>query len=118
MADEFKEAARNSTSAAADTSALETVNDVKTALERRLATLSPAALDIRDDSAKHVGHAGAASGARHFSVTIVSEHFLGLTRLARHRAILERVGDLIPYPVHALAIEAYAPDEKFVLTKG
>jgi len=41
----------------------------------------------------------------------VSEHFLGMTRLARHRAILDRVGDLIPYPVHALAIAAYAPDE-------
>jgi len=86
-------------------------SDVKTALARRLAALSPTTLEIRDDSEKHVGHAGAASGARHFSVTIVSEHFLGLTRLARHRAILERVGDLIPYPVHALAIDAHAPDE-------
>jgi BolA family transcriptional regulator, general stress-responsive regulator len=86
-------------------------NDVKTALEERLAALSPTRLEIRDDSAKHAGHAGAASGARHFSVTIVSEHFLGLTRVARHRAILERVGDLIPYPVHALAIDAHAPDE-------
>jgi BolA protein len=86
-------------------------NDVKTALEERLASLAPTKLEIRDDSAKHAGHAGAASGARHFSVTIVSEHFLGLTRVARHRAILERVGDLIPYPVHALAINALAPDE-------
>jgi BolA protein len=85
--------------------------DVKTALEERLAALAPTKLEIRDDSAKHVGHAGAASGARHFSVTIVSERFLGLSRVARHRAILERVGDLIPYPVHALAIDAQAPDE-------
>ena len=30
---------------------------------------------------------------------------------ALHRAVLERVGDLIPHPVHALAIRAYAPDE-------
>ena len=87
------------------------MNDVQTTLEARLAKLSPVMLDIRDDSARHAGHAGAAAGGRHFSVTIVSEHFLGLTTLARHRAILERVGDLIPYPVHALAIEAYAPDE-------
>ena len=93
------------------------IDDVRTTLESRLATLSPMALTIRDDSAQHAGHAGAASGAGHFCVTIVSEHFLGLTRLARHRAVLERVGDLIPYPVHALAIEAYAPDE-IVLTKG
>ena len=88
-----------------------TANDLKTALEGRLAALSPTRLEIRDDSAQHAGHAGAASGGRHFSVTIVSEHFLGMPRVARHRAILERVGDLIPYPVHALAINALAPDE-------
>jgi BolA protein len=87
------------------------MNDVKTAIATRLATLSPTTIEIRDDSARHAGHAGAASGAGHFFVMIVSEHFLGLTRLARHRAVLERVGDLIPYPVHALAIEAHAPDE-------
>jgi len=87
------------------------MHEVRTTLESRLATLSPTALTIRDDSARHAGHAGAASGAGHFSVMIVSEHFLGLTRLARHRAVLACVDDLIPYPVHALAIEAYAPDE-------
>jgi BolA protein len=80
-------------------------------LQSRLAPLRPSALEIRDDSAQHIGHAGAAGGAGHFSVTIVSEHFLGMPRLARHRAVLDCVGDLIPYPVHALAIRAYAPDE-------
>ena len=87
------------------------MNEVRTTLESRLATLSPTALTIRDDSASHAGHPGAASGAGHFSVMIVSEHFLGLTRLARHRAVLARVDDLIPYPVHALAIAASAPVE-------
>ena len=77
----------------------------------RLAAFAPSVLEIRDDSAQHVGHAGAAGGGGHFSVTIVSEHFLGLPRLARHRAVLDRVGDLIPHPVHALAIRAFAPDE-------
>jgi BolA family transcriptional regulator, general stress-responsive regulator len=81
------------------------------ALAQRLHALAPVVLDIDDDSAEHAGHAGAAGGGGHFSVTIVSEHFRGLTRLARHRAVLDRVGDLIPNPVHALAIRAYAPDE-------
>jgi len=76
-----------------------------------LRPLGPAVLEIHDDSEEHAGHAGAAAGGGHFSVTIVSEQFRGLTRLARHRAILDRVGDLIPNPVHALAINAYAPDE-------
>jgi BolA protein len=80
-------------------------------IEQRLAPLAPVELLIQDDSAHHVGHAGAASGGRHYSVTIVSEQFHGLSRIARHRAVLERVGDLIPHPVHALAIRAYAPGE-------
>jgi BolA family transcriptional regulator, general stress-responsive regulator len=80
-------------------------------LQARLAALAPTVLEIHDDSASHAGHPGAAAGGGHFSVTIVSEQFLGLPRLARHRAVLECVGDLIPHPVHALAIRAYAPDE-------
>ena len=85
--------------------------NVPSALQARLAALAPSLLEIDDDSAAHVGHPGAAGGGGHFSVTIVSEHFSGLDRLARHRAVLDRVGDLIPHPVHALAIRAYAPDE-------
>jgi len=88
-----------------------TVVDVAQTLEERLAALAPSKLEIQDDSALHAGHAGSASGGRHFSVTIVSERFAGLSRLARHRAVLDRVGDLIPHPVHALAIRAFAPDE-------
>ena len=80
-------------------------------LEGRLAELAPTMLEVQDDSAAHAGHAASEAGGRHFSVTIVSEHFRGLSRLARHRAVLDRVGDLIPHPVHALAIRAYAPDE-------
>jgi BolA protein len=80
-------------------------------LEDRLAALAPTILELADDSAEHVGHAGAAGGGGHFSLLIVSEKFSGLSRLARHRAVLDRVGDLIPHPVHALAIRAYTPDE-------
>jgi BolA protein len=80
-------------------------------LEDRLSVLAPAVLELADDSAEHVGHAGAAGGGGHFSLLIVSEQFSGLTRLARHRAVLDRVADLIPHPVHALAIRAYTPDE-------
>ena len=80
-------------------------------LTARLAPLAPTVLEIDDDSLEHAGHAGAAAGGGHFSLLIVSEQFAGLTRLARHRAVLARVGDLIPNPVHALAIRAYTPDE-------
>jgi len=84
---------------------------VAATLTARLAGLAPTVLELADDSAEHVGHAGAAAGGGHFSLLIVSEQFSGLSRLARHRVVLDRVGDLIPNPVHALAIRAYAPDE-------
>jgi len=93
--------------AAAIQSGSSTAEMVKT----RLSDLSPVVLELDDDSADHAGHAGAAGGAGHFSLLIVSEQFAGLSRLARHRAVLDRVGDLIPYPVHALAIRACTPDE-------
>jgi BolA protein len=84
---------------------------VAAALKSRLAPLAPVVLELDDDSAEHAGHAGAAGGGGHFSLLIVSEQFAGLTLLKRHRAVLDRVGDLIPNPVHALAIRAYTPDE-------
>jgi BolA protein len=84
---------------------------VEATLRDRLSALSPVVFELADDSAEHAGHAGAAGGGGHFSLLIVSEQFTGLTRVARHRAVLDRVGDLIPYPVHALAIRAYAPEE-------
>jgi BolA protein len=85
--------------------------DIASTLRARLEPLHPAHLELYDDSAEHAGHAGAASGAGHFSLVIVSERFAGLGRLARHRAVMDRVGDLIPHPLHALAIKAYAPEE-------
>jgi len=81
------------------------------ALRSRLAALAPTVLELHDDSAEHQGHAGAAGGAGHFSLLIVSESFSGLSRLARHQRVLREVGDLIPHPVHALSIKALAPDE-------
>ncbi len=93
------------------TSQTTTAPSVAHLLRERLAPLAPLVFDLADDSAEHVGHAGAARGGGHFSLLIVSEQFAGLTRIARHRTVLARVGDLIPHPVHALAIRAYAPDE-------
>jgi BolA protein len=87
------------------------VIDVPTTLRARLADLEPVAFDLHDDSAAHVGHAGAAGGGGHFSLTIVSQAFSGLPRLKRHQTVMARVADLLPFPIHALSIRALAPDE-------
>ena len=85
--------------------------DVPTTLRARLADLEPVAFDLHDDSAAHVGHAGAASGGGHFSLLIVSQAFSGLPRLKRHQTVMARVADLLPFPIHALSIRALAPEE-------
>lgn len=74
------------------------------------AALHPAQLQVRDDSHKHAGHAGAREG-RHFHVRITSAAFTGLSRVARHRLVYDSLRLLMPAGIHALAIEALAPDE-------
>lgn len=70
--------------------------------------LQPELLEIRDDSALHVGHAGAREGG-HFHVLIRSHKFRGLAPLARHRLVYAAAGDLIGRGIHALSIDAHLP---------
>lgn len=77
----------------------------------RLAALNPETIEVFDDSAAHVGHAGAASGGGHFEVTIVSAIFAGKKSLERHRMVYQLLADLIPTQIHALNIRALTPDE-------
>ena len=88
------------------------MTDIVATLRSRLEDLSPIELEIHDDGADHVGHAGARNGAGHFSLVIVSKAFCGISRLERHQRVLSRVSDLLPYPIHALSIKALAPEER------
>jgi BolA family transcriptional regulator, general stress-responsive regulator len=71
----------------------------------RLAPLEPTILHIQDDSALHQGHAGNRLGGAHYTLTIASAKFSGLTMLACHRLIYAQLTDLFPTPLHALAIK-------------
>jgi BolA protein len=74
--------------------------------------LSPSALQVIDDSARHAGHAGArAGGESHFTVKVTSAKFEGLNAVARHRAVYAALKPLLDAGLHALAIEAKAPGE-------
>lgn len=72
--------------------------------------LQPSRLEVQDDSHRHAGHAGAREG-RHFTVRITSARFAGCSRVARHRLVYDALRSLMPAGIHALAIEARAPDE-------
>jgi BolA family transcriptional regulator, general stress-responsive regulator len=83
---------------------------VEQLIRSRLSPLQPLQVQLTDDSAAHIGHAGARDGG-HYRLLIVSEQFRSLSRLGRHRAVMDCVGDLIPSPVHALSVRAFTPDE-------
>ncbi len=80
-------------------------------IREALTALQPVRLDIRDDSAKHAGHAGARDGRGHFSVSIVSAAFDGLSPIQRHKRVYAAMGALMDTEVHALAIVAKTPAE-------
>jgi BolA protein len=81
--------------------------DIEAALRE---ALQPTELEVRDDSHLHAGHAGARDGG-HYAVRIRSARFTGQSRLARHRLVYHALGPLGSRGVHALAIEALAPEE-------
>ncbi|PZQ14409.1 MAG: BolA family transcriptional regulator [Ancylobacter novellus] len=74
--------------------------------------LKPERLDVVDESHLHAGHAGARpEGETHFRVRIVSGAFSGLSRVDRHRRVNALLAAELAGPVHALAIDARAPEE-------
>jgi BolA protein len=80
-------------------------------IREKLAALVPESLSVEDESALHAGHEGARSGGGHYRVTVVSPRFSGQTLQARHRMVYDALGPLMHREIHALAINAYAPDE-------
>ncbi len=76
-------------------------------IRERLAVLKPAKVELVDEDHLHVGH-GATGG--HWQLVIVSDAFRGKPPVARHRMVYEALGDLMKREIHALKIEASAPE--------
>ena len=95
------------------TDAATTPGPVATEMTTRLvAALAPTRLELEDQSARHIGHAGHdGRGESHFALTITSAAFTGLNRVQRQRAVYAALGDLMVERVHALTIKASAPGE-------
>lgn len=73
--------------------------------------LSPIECEVIDEGHLHVGHAGAKSGGGHFAVKIVSPAFKGVSLVSRHQMIYDALKEMMQEDIHALRIEASAPDE-------
>lgn len=79
--------------------------------EALFAAFAPTDLSVSDDSALHHGHAGAAPGGEtHYSVRIRAAAFAGVSRVQRHRMINDVLADEFKSGLHAMAIDAAAPD--------
>ncbi len=78
------------------------VTRLRAALEQ---ALHPTLLEIRDDSARHAGHAGAREGG-HFHVIIAAAAFIGVSPVQRHRMVYAAAAELMGREIHALSIDA------------
>jgi BolA protein len=87
---------------------MNTVERIREALSN---ALSPQAIEVVDESGKHVGHRGHIPGkTTHVRVRIVADAFRGNSRIERHRMVNELLAPEIADGLHALAIEAHQPD--------
>ena len=82
------------------------VDRIRATLESAFA---PLALEIRDDSHLHAGHAGAKEGKGHFHVHIISDRFKDTKPIDRHRMVFEALGEMMTTDIHALSVSASAP---------
>lgn len=69
---------------------------------------APVHLQVSDESYRHHVPVGVES---HFNVVIVSDRFLGLRLLMRHRTVYDVLTEEMATAVHALALHIYSVDE-------
>ena len=48
---------------------------------------------------------------RHFEAVVVSEAFVGKSRVQRHQLVYRTLGDRMREEIHALSIKTYTPQE-------
>lgn len=74
--------------------------------------LNPVRLDVVDDSHRHTGHAGARPGGEtHFNVGVVSDAFVGKSRVERQRMVFKLLEAELADRIHALALITRTPAE-------
>lgn len=85
---------------------MDNIQQIREVLEQ---TFSPTRLEIIDESYQHAGHAGAKDGGGHFVVVIQAQIFAGKSTVACHRLVNAATRHLFGKVIHALSIQASAP---------
>ena len=82
---------------------------VQATIESKLARdFAPQFMAIDNES--H-GHSVAKNAETHFKVVLVSDHFEGMRKVARHQSLYACLADELASGVHALALHLYTPAE-------
>ena len=68
-------------------------------------------LEITDNSSQHSGHKGKTSGGGHFSALIVSDDFIDLPLIDRHRLVYNTLGNLMDGAIHAFSMKTLTTKE-------
>ncbi|MGC6248201.1 BolA family protein [Bisgaard Taxon 45] len=77
-------------------------------IARLTAAFKPHFLVVENESHMHSSGRGANS---HFKIVLVSEHFDGLSKVARHRKLYQFLAEDLAQGIHALALHLYTKDE-------
>jgi len=80
-------------------------------IKRLNEAFEPETLGVEDESYLHKGHEGARDGRGHFRVLIIAEAFTGKNLIDRHRMIYNALDEMMRIDIHALSIDAWAPEE-------
>lgn len=80
--------------------------------EKLTSAFAPEALRVINESHQHAGHAGSpGTGESHFAVHVISNAFVGKSRLERHRMVNEVLAEELSGKIHALAVTALSPED-------
>ena len=71
-------------------------------------SFKPIFLEIENESHKHRAQLGEES---HFKVTVVSQNFLGMRLVSRHRSINALLKEEFSKGLHALSLHLFTPEE-------
>jgi BolA protein len=81
-------------------------------IERKMKEhLAATHVEVIDESWKHAGHAGAASGGGHYILRVVSDYFKGVSLLDRNRQVFNLLHEEMKGEIHALTIKAMTLQE-------
>ncbi len=56
-------------------------------------------------------HLTVVGDGRHFEAVVVSDAFIGQSRIKRHQLVFQTLGDRMRDEIHALSIKTYTPQE-------